>query len=70
MVHILLSIFRHQPSARVAPQHCPILLIDNFNSMLVVIEVKHFYLPILYRFADTLQQAIHYSLKRELSPGY
>ena len=66
--HMLLSIFRHRPSARGAPQQSPILLIDNYDSTFTVIEVKHFYLPILYRFVDTLQQAIRHSLKYELSP--
>ncbi|MFC1678082.1 hypothetical protein ACFL3G_13615, partial [Planctomycetota bacterium] len=61
--HMLLSIFRHRPSARDAPQQSPILLIDNYDSTFTVTEVKHFYLPILYRFVDTLQQAIRHSLE-------
>ena len=68
--HMLLSIFRHRPSARGAPQQSPILLTDNYDSTFTVTEVKHFYLPILYRFVDTLQQAIRHSLRYELSPWY
>ena len=40
LYHMLLSIFRHRPSAQVAPQQSPILLIDNLDSTLTVIEVK------------------------------
>ena len=49
---MLLSIFRHRPSARVAPQQSPILLIDNFDSTFTVIEVKHYCFPIPYDQAD------------------
>ena len=68
--HMLLSIFRHRPIARVAPQQSPILLIDNFDSTFTVIEVKHYCFPIPYRFVDTPQPVKHYNLKCELSQLY
>ena len=60
--HMLLSIFRHQPSARVAPLQSPILLVDNFNSMMVLMEVKHFCFPISYRSAGKPQQGTLHNL--------
>ena len=68
--HMLLSIFWHQPSAQVAPQQSLILSTDIYHFHYLMIEVKHFYRPILYLFVDMLQQARRHSLRYELSPWY
>ncbi|MBA7633171.1 hypothetical protein ES703_40733 [subsurface metagenome] len=40
--HTPLSIFRHRPSAQVAPLQSLTLSVDIYNLTLAIIEVKHF----------------------------
>ena len=61
--YMLLSIFWHRPSARVAPQHCPILLDDNYNSILLTVQVKHFHRLTLDLYFGILQPSRYYSSK-------
>lgn len=65
--HMPLSIFRHRPSAQVAPLQSLTLSVDIYNLTLAIIEVKHFYLSALHQSLDTLLPVKHCNLKYEIS---
>ena len=68
--HMPLSIFRHRPSAQVAPLQSLTLSVDIYNLTLAIIEVKHFYLSALHQSLDTILPVKHCNLKYEISQRY
>ena len=68
--HMPLSIFRHRPSAQVAPLQSLTLSVDIYNLTLAIIEVKHFYLSARHQSLDTLLPVKYYNLKYEISQRY